>query len=580
MSTLKNAMSKFSGLLKRTWPRRLALGASMCAALGAMIAGGLGVAQQATAIAEPGVVGGPALVRRLTEVQYRATVADIFAPDIPVVGRFERGLRVDGLLAIGTSRATISPFSVEQYDASARGIAAQVVSEERRAQLLPCQPADPARFDAACARRIIDHYGQLLFRRPLSGDERSRFVGAARDAQGELNDFYGAIQYTLAGMMDSPQFLLRIERTERDPDRRGEERLDAYSRATRLSYFLTNSTPDAELLRAAGAGELNNQEGLARQVDRLMSSPRYPQAVRAFFRDLLQFDLFDDISKDPQIYPAFNSNVARDAQEQTLRTIEHLLVTENGDYRDIFTTRSTSLTRSLGIVYRMPVATRNGWEEGEYGANSGRAGILTDVSFLALHSHPGRSSATLRGKAIRQIFLCQNVPDPPPNVDFSVVQDPSNTSMPTARVRLDAHRTQPTCAACHRLTDPMGLTLESFDGAGSFRTTENGAEIDVSGSLDGTNFESAVGLGQALHDHPQTARCLVQRMYGGAVGRTASTEERPYVDYLNQVFQESNYRVPALMRAIALSRNFYAISNPPPASGADHAEATRNGERS
>lgn len=561
--------------------RQIVILCGLAASLCAFAFGGFSLAQQQQAAPpEPAPVGGPAMVRRLTEEQYRATVADIFGPDIPVVGRFERGLRVDGLLAIGASRATISPFSVEQYDASARAIAAQVVGEDHRAALVPCTVRSETRFDSSCARRFIDHYGELLYRRPLTRDEQSRYLTAARAAHERLGNFYGALQYTLAGMMDAPEFLLRIERTEPDPANPGQPRLDAYSRATRLSYFLTNSTPDEELLRAAGAGELDRQDGLARQVDRLMSSPRYAQAVRAFFRDMLQFDLFDDLSKDPVIYPAYNSSVALDSQEQTLRTIAHQLIEQNGDYRDLFTTRSTYLTRALGTVYALPVATRNGWEQREYPANSGRSGIITDVSFLALHSHPGRSSATLRGKAIRQIFLCQNVPDPPPNVDFTIIQDPSNTAMPTARIRLEAHRTQPACASCHRLMDPVGLTLENFDGSGAYRSRENNAPIDASGTLDGTDVSNAQGLGQALHDHPQTPRCLVQRMYGTAVGRAPSREERPYTDYLNEVFAQSGYRVPDLMRAIALSRNFYAVANAA-ASTEDHAEAhANNGERS
>jgi len=340
-----------------------------------------------------------------------------------------------------------------------------------------------------------------------------------------------------------------------------------------LSFFLTNSTPDAELLRAAGAGELDNEAGLARQVDRLMASPRYASAVRAFFADMLEFDRFGDLAKDPVIYPAYNSTVSADAQEQTLRTLTNLLVTQAGDYRDIFTTRQTNLTRSLGAVYTIPVATRNGWESREYPATTGRAGILTDVSFLALHSHPGRSSSTLRGKAIRQIFMCQAVPDPPPNVDFSVVQDPSNTAMPTARDRLEAHRTQPTCAACHRLMDPLGLTLENFDGVGSFRTQENGATIDASGTLDGAEFNSAQGLGQALHDSPQTSRCLVQRMYSSGIGRGVGANDRPYLDFLNQSFAANGHRVPDLMRTIALSRSFYAI-------GEDNAQPSQRAETS
>ncbi|MDB5725453.1 MAG: hypothetical protein JWQ16_2207, partial [Novosphingobium sp.] len=391
---------------------------TVCAALAIVLAGGIGWAQQtatppAVAIAEPTPVGGPLVMRRLTESQYRATIADAFAPDVPIAGRFERGLREEGLIAVGTSHGGMSAFSIEQYDASARGIAADVTGEKRRAQFVPCQPKSETVFDKGCATAFVAKYGPRLFRRPLAREELARFVEVARAAQERLGGFYQGLEYTLVGMLESPHFLLRIERAERDPQHPGVMRLDAWSKASRLSYFLTNSAPDAELLRAAGQGELNTDQGLAHQVDRLVASPRLEGAVRSFFWDMLNFDGFSDLFKDPIIYPAYTTAAASDAQEQTLRTIVAHLVTERGDYRGLFTTRVSYLTRPLGIIYRVPVATRNGWERVEFPADSQRSGILTDLSVLALHSHPGRSSATLRGRSVREVFMCTKVPDPP-----------------------------------------------------------------------------------------------------------------------------------------------------------------------
>src|SRR5438874_849779 len=173
---------------------KLLLG-SLCAAAGLTLAGGLGWAQQSAtapvaAIAEPAPAGGPLVMRRLTESQYRATIADVFAPDVPIAGRFERGLREDGLIAVGTSHGGMSAFSLEQYDASARGIAAEVTGEKRRAEFVPCQPKSDTVFDKACAAAFIDKYGQRLFRRPLARDEQARFVEVARTAQQRLGGFY------------------------------------------------------------------------------------------------------------------------------------------------------------------------------------------------------------------------------------------------------------------------------------------------------------------------------------------------------------------------------------------------------
>jgi hypothetical protein len=557
-----------SGILSRPGRRK---GPGLKRSLGgllalALIGGGVtacGNGEQGLQAREPAPVGGPSLLRRLTESQYRATVADIFSPEIPVLARFERGLRSHGLIAVGTSEAGMSSFSVEQYDAAAQGVADFILAAERRERYVPCEPlpdSEPG-MEAGCASAFIDHYGPLLLRRPLDEAQRQRYIGAAELGARTLGGFYQGLKFALVGMMTSPQFLLRIERTEPDPERPGLERLDAYSVATRLSFFLTDSSPDRELLRAAQAGELDTPVGLEQQVDRLIAGPSFETAVRSFFSDMLEFDLFDDLAKDSEIYPAFNSEVVADAQEQTLRDIVQQQIEEQGDYRDLFTLEQTYMSRALGVIYREPVKSRDDWVRQPLSHRGDRVGIQSHISFLALHSHPGRSSPTLRGEAIRNVFLCQEVPDPPADIDFSVVQNPSSDNMPTARDRLTAHNTEPACKGCHKVMDPVGLALENYDGLGSYRSHEFEALIDTSGSLDGTDYEDASGLALALRNHPETARCAVEKMYRYAVGRDTVWEERDYMDYLIASFAEQGYSVPALMRTIALSDNFFAISS-------------------
>lgn len=511
---------------------------------------------------EPEPVGGPPMVRRLTESQYRASIADIFAADIPVTARFEKPVRADGLIAIGTGSSGMSPFAVEQYDAAAQGVAAAVLSEKRRSAFLPCQPKNAGTFDEKCARSFLTQKGRLLFRRPLTDAETAKYVGLARDVHGRLGSFYDGLELSLYTMLVSPEFLFRIEQIAPGGEGRTGQ-LDAYSKASRLSFFLTDSAPDDELLRAAEAGELDRGGGLRHQVSRLMESKRFEGAVRAFFTDMLQFDRFGDLSKDPAIYPAFNSDVAADAQEQTLRTIAEHLITKQGDYRDLFTTRDTFLTRPLGVIYRTPVPTRGGWDAVTFDKDANRAGIQSHVSFLALHSHPGRSSPTLRGYAVREVFLCQHVPDPPANVNFTAIEAQAHTKMVTARDRLSRHATDPSCAGCHKVMDPPGLTMEQYDGLGAFRRRENGAVINTTGSLDGADFNTTDGLAKALRNHPETPRCVAERMYKAAVGRDIVWDERYYLDWLIAGFEDDGFRIPDLMRRIVLSANFFTVTRPP-----------------
>jgi hypothetical protein len=292
-------------------------------------------------------------------------------------------------------------------------------------------------------------------------------------------------------------------------------------------------------------------------VDRMLASPRLEDGVRAFFDDLFAFDDFDTLSKDPTVYPFFTGVTVGDAREQTLRTVVDHLITKKGDYRDLYTTRSTFISPSLAALYNMPAPP--GWTPYEFSPDSPRAGMLTQISFLAVHAHPGRSSPTRRGKALRELLLCQNVPPPPPNVDFSALENP-DAHYRTQRERVQVHLKNPTCAGCHKIMDPMGLALENFDGAGRFRATENGAKIDTSGNLDGKKFDDVIGLTQTLHDAPALTSCLVQRLYSYGSGGSTSADDRPLLQYLNTRFAKQGYRIPDLLRTIALSDAFAHVS--------------------
>jgi hypothetical protein len=159
---------------------------------------------------EPEPAGGPPMVRRLTEAQYRASIADIFAADIPVNARFEKPLRADGLIAVGTGMSGMSPFAVEQYDAAAQGIAAAVLSGKHRRKFLTCGPSDGNSFDAGCARDFLSAQGRLLFRRPLTSAEADKFVDLAGKAHRQLGSFHQALELSLYTMLVSPEFLFRI----------------------------------------------------------------------------------------------------------------------------------------------------------------------------------------------------------------------------------------------------------------------------------------------------------------------------------------------------------------------------------
>ncbi len=523
----------------------------------------------AAAAADPALDAVP-LSPRISPIEYKRTIADVFGADIVIKGRFEPEQRQDGLMAVGEETARISSGGIAFYDLMARSIAAQVVQPERRHTLFRCQPSDPKRSDAACARSFLGSTGRFLFRRPMSEAALTARVKAAGAIADQKNDFYAGISSVLAEMLLSPEFLYQVRSAEPDPARPGHARLDAYSRASVLSSYLWGSEPDEMLLKAAQKGELLTRGGLERQVDRMISSPAMENGVRAFFSDMLGFEEFDTLSKDSEFFPLFTPRVLEEAREQTLRTIVNHVVRERRDYRDLFTTPETFLTRSLAVIYDVPVvdpadnAQPERWIAHTYPAGDPRAGILSEVSFVALHSPAGRTSLTDRGKALRELLLCQTVPSPPGNVDFKFVTDTSNPAYRTTRARLTAHRSSPVCAGCHRLTDPIGLALENFDSAGGFRTTENGAPIDASGELGGVKFTGPEGLAKAVHDDPAIASCVAKRSFAYASGHLPDTSD-PDWQKLEMQFKDGGYDLIALMRNIATSQLLYAVPAKAPA---------------
>lgn len=520
-------------------------------------------AEPVAAAAEPASVQ-PPRVRLMTGAQYANTIKYFFGFDISIVSPFAPVPRTEGLLASGAASAGVTSSQLQQFQRSAASIAAQIVSAEdldlgipgHRDVLIPCKPVDEKAADDKCATTFLAATGERMFRRPLEKERLDFLVKEARDSANRLNSFYAGLANALEGLLISPEMVFIADTFEPDPKNKGAQRLDAYSLASRLSFFLWDAAPDDALLQAAAKGELHTEKGLARNVDRMLASPRLKEGVRAFFDDMFLFDNFDNLAKDASVYPGVTGVTLVDAREQTLRTVVSHLVEQKKDYRDLFTTRQTFMSPALAAIYQVP--TTPGWQPYEFPEGSQRLGLLTQVSFLAVHAHPGRSSATRRGKALREILLCQQVPLPPPNVDFSAVEDPQAAHR-TARDRVGAHLENPVCAGCHRITDPIGLALENFDGAGQFRTTERGAVIDASGNFDGKKFTDVLGLAQTVHDHPALPSCLVSRVYAYATGGPVERANRPAIQHFTQRFAEQGYKVPELFRMIALSAAFKDI---------------------
>jgi hypothetical protein len=520
----------------------------------------IAAAQSAVSAATPG----PTLagLRRLTEAQYRNSISDIFGANILVQGKFEPDRRIGGLLATSGTTLSITPAGFESYVKMADSVAKQVVDEKNRSRLMSCTPKSAVAPDRDCAAQIINRYGLLLFRRPLAPEELKARLDAADSTAQSSKNFYTGIRYSLTTLLSAPAFLFRNEIAV---PRGKDYTLDGYSRAARLSYMLWDTTPDTELLDAARSGVLDTEAGVKNESARLMASPRLEAGMRAFFSDYLELDTLGAITKDPTVYPKYSEDVSASAREETLRTAINLSLKTGGDVREFLTTRKTFINRPLAWIYDVPYDRNGEWMPYEFAETSGRSGIVTQASMLSMFSHPGRSSPTKRGVALMDIFLCEPTPAPPANVDFSIVNDTASPTLRTVRDRLMAHATTPTCASCHTHSDPIGLSLEEFDSIGERRLKDDGHDIDVSAVMANKHFSGGAGLGQYLHDNPKVPACFARKLYAYGVGSNSEEMEsasiRPYLDG----FIASGYRLPALLKSIVTSAQFF--SAPPPAKG-------------
>jgi len=489
-----------------------------------------------------------ATLRKLTVEQYQNSVHDLLGADIKVADDLEPDTAQNGFFAVGASNATISPAGAEKLERVAYDVAAQALAPARRAQLVPCTPA--AVSDSSCARKFVQKLGRRAFRRPLTDAELNRYTKLADDSAGALKDFHAGLEFALAGLLQSPNFLFRVELGEpdaKDPARRA---YTPFELASRLSYALWNTTPDDALLDAAQSGKLD-AAGLTTAADRLLSDARAKSALDNFHVERLNLGELASLDKDSGVID-MTDGLRAALRDDVLRTFA-LFAADGQDFLQVFDSRTVFVNAELADVYGLSNRPSN-LTRAELGANVPRLGLLGKPAFLALGAHATETSPTLRGKYIRERVLCQSIPAPPANV-VPVLGEP-DPSAPTMRDRLRVHATDASCSGCHNLMDPLGLALEHFDPIGRYRDTDHGAKLDVTGNLDGEDFDGAVELARLLRDDPRTAECLVRQAFRYTLGHVETAGEEAQIAKLIGEFEKSGHALPALLRAIAQSDAF------------------------
>ena len=423
-----------------------------------------------------------------------------------------------------------------------------------RSKIFSCRPTVPSE-ELGCAREIVSRLSSEAYRRPLSDNDISGLMNfySAGSARG---GFEGGVRRALEAILASPHFVFRFEREPENKDPGEIYRLSDVDLASRLSFFLWGTPPDAELLEIAAEGDLSDKE-LERQTRRMLADPR-SEALGTRFAGLwlrLQ-DLYKN-RPDPNFYPNFDENLA-DAMRRETELFFYNLVREDKSFLEFFSADYTFVNERLARHYGIPGVSGNHFRRVTY-SDDRRRGLLGQGSVLVLTSMANRTSPVLRGKWVMEVLLGTPPPPPPPGVpDLDETGTVSDGKFLTTRERMELHRENPACSSCHSLMDPIGLALDNYDVTGRWRLRENGNPIDTRGDFyDGTPVSTPAELVDALLGRPiPLVRNFTENLMAYALGRRVEYYDQPVVREISRNAEKREYRMSSFILGIIQSDAF------------------------
>jgi len=458
---------------------------------------------------------------RLTEAQYVASVRDLLGdPGYEAQLEAEPGL--------------ITQRAVRQLqDAAATAVSRRSSWTQ---EVFPCDTTGPE--DLACVETFIEGFASRAFRRPLTEPERSRLRQTYDEARLEL-EFGDAMDVLLRVVLQSPAFVYLFE--DGVPEATGEVRLlTDHEVAARLSYFLLGSTPDDRLIAAADAGELATTEGLQAHAERLLETPSARRSATAFVSEMLQLDggllhhPLEEVTKEAALYPEVDATLLAAMRIETEALVEKIMFEGSGQFSELWTSREAYVNGALAELY--------GLEEGPADADTWewvtlpdeRAGLLTRAAFLTTYATATVTAPIRRGHWIREELLCDELGDPPPNVDDTpleggeVIDQNGEPDVLTVREATDLRTMEETgCASCHQLINSLGFAFEGFDGIGRVQAVElvSGEPVDTEVEIAFTDFDGtydgAVDVSSAIATSEKARACFAKHWFDRALGGEA-----------------------------------------------------------
>jgi hypothetical protein len=409
---------------------------------------------------------------------------------------------------------SVGPDLWQDYQSAAEAVAQKVVKDAALLARLTPTAADKA-------TAFVKDFGLRAFRRPLTDAEVTRYVALFNKGAmlvGSGNAVTDGIQMTISAFFQSPNFLYRTELGTQAVN--GRVALNGYEVASKLSYAITNTMPDDALLGAATGTQLTTRDGVLDQATRLLATATAEQTVANFHDQLLRMRNLDTIAKDTKTYPLFNTGVAADLKQEGLSFVNSVIFDQDRGFTDIMTAPYTFANSRVRQMYGLPAAgTANTFVKTDLDPAQ-RAGILTQIGFLASHGQQATPSIIMRGVHIAKDLLCVDIPPPPDMVPPLPALMPGQTN----RQRVEKLTANAPCSSCHPVfINPLGFAFEKLDAVGAWRPTDNGQAIDAKSSyqLDGqmVSYDGAVQLAQAIAQSQQGHACYARRWAEYLYGR-------------------------------------------------------------
>ncbi|MEM9457294.1 MAG: DUF1592 domain-containing protein [Myxococcota bacterium] len=493
---------------------------------------------------------------RLSHAQWENTVRDLLhlseVPglssafiDDPVAGGFDNQ----------GSSFQVSPTLWGDYQRAAEAVADLVVADPDL--LAGIAPPDQGQALEVRAQQFIERFGERAYRRPLTADQVDAYVSVFMTAgtnYDDLDDFAAGVHQVLQTMLQSPYFVYRV--TSGEPDADGRIALDGYERASRLSYALWNTMPDDALLAAAASGDLDTDQGVAAQADRMLAHPYARAMVDDFHAQLLDFDRYLDQYRDPDFFPDFDPAVGRVMQDEAKRFIQDIIFDRQQGYTELLTSTHTFANDQLAAVYGLAPDLGDELVEVQLDPTQ-RSGLLTRSGFLMSRSYQVDPDPIHRGAFISFELLCNQQPAVPDNVT-SVEPDPTKTN----RERVDDHTGMGTCGAgCHTtLINDAGFAFEHYDATGAYRTTDNGHPVDAAASFrfDGelVQYADAVEFSHVMADSQQAHACYSRHLLEYLHGRKHREADAEQIESLGAGSRSGDLPIRQLIIELVTSDDF------------------------